>query len=163
MLEYYGFTFSTSDSDGGDGKIVPAQHFSEKSKFSWRRSMDHNHLRLTRIIRCLRVLSCEEAAQALYGALVENDTCNVVSRSSKMFWGRAAHRPLWLPPDEPDDDAEGIRWLREVCEAEAERATAEKAEEALDGEASEINLSSAPEVGGTNHEEVEEDDKGKLS
>ena len=163
MLDYYGFTFSTSDSDGGDGSIVPAQHFSEKSKVSWRRSMDHNHLRLTRIIRCFRVLSCEKEAKALYDALLENDTTNVVSRSSKMFWGRAANRPLWLPPDEPDDDAEGIRWLREVDEAQAEGATAERAEAALDGESSDTKIAAAPEASGANHENVEKDDKGKLS
>lgn len=116
MLEFYGFTVSASDGDGAERKIIAARNFNEQSKYSWRRSMDHNHLRLTRIIRCLRVLSCEKEAQALYHALLEHDTDNVVRSSSKMFWGRAANRPLWLPPDEPDDDAEGIRWLRQVAD-----------------------------------------------
>ena len=116
MLEFYGFTLSTSEVEGAEKQIVPAQNFNEQSKYSWRRPMDHNHLRLTRIIRCLRVLSCEKEAQALYHALLEHDTSDAVRSSSKMFWWRAAERGLWLPPDEPDDDADGIRWLKEVCE-----------------------------------------------
>jgi hypothetical protein len=30
-----------------------------------------------------------------------------------MYWRRAAERDLHLPPDEEDEDAEGIAWLRE--------------------------------------------------
>jgi hypothetical protein len=121
MLDFYGFTLSASESGEAGTQIVPAQNFKEQSKYSWRRAMDHNHLRLTRIIRCLRVLSCEREAHALYHALLEYDKGDVVRSSSKMFWGRAAERPLWLPPDEPDDDAEGIAWLREVCAAQEEQ------------------------------------------
>lgn len=125
MLEFYGFTLSTSESEGAEKQIVKGQNFNEQSKYSWRRSMDHNHLRLTRIIRCLRVLSCEKEAQMLYHALLEYDTSDVVRSSTKMFWWRAAERPLWLPPDEPHDDADGIRWLKEVCEAQEESKAVE--------------------------------------
>lgn len=132
MLDFYGFTISTEDSGGGkkNNQIVLLPNFKEKSKHSWRTSIDHNHLRITRIIRCLRVLSCEKEAQAFYRALLEHEN-GAVRSSTKMFWKRAAERPLWLPPDEPDDDAEGIEWLREVCEAnegEADAASADDAE-----------------------------------
>ena len=99
----------------------------------------------------------------MYDALLENDTTNVVSRSSKMFWGRAANRPLWLPPDEPDGDAEGIQWLRRVCEAQAGGATNEEAEKAPDGAASEAIVAAAAETSGVDDQAVENDDKGKLS
>ena len=134
MLGFYGFTLSTSTSDLGSGgaegqvEILPAPNFRQLSKGTWRRGMDHNHLRLTRMIRCLRVLSCEAEAQALYRALLEFDEGGVVRGSSRMFWGRAAERALWLPPDEPDGGAEGIQWLREVC------AVGEKGGERGEGE-----------------------------
>ena len=117
MLGFYGFTLSTPASgDGGEEvEILPAPNFRQLSKLSWRSGMDHNHLRLTRMIRCLRVLSCEREARALYRALLVFDEGGVVRGSSRMFWARAAERALWLPPDEPDGGAEGILWLREVC------------------------------------------------
>lgn len=30
-----------------------------------------------------------------------------------MYWQRAAERPLHLPPDEADENAKGVEWLRE--------------------------------------------------
>ena len=130
MLKFYGFNFSAAGPGEAEAKakVVPAQNFRQKAKHSWRRRVDHNHLRLTRMIRCLRVLSCEREARALYCALLKYDEDGVVRDSTKMFWARAAERPLWLPPDEAHEDAEGIRWLREVSEVtdeEGERVEGE--------------------------------------
>ncbi len=71
----------------------------------------------------------------LYHALLEYDTNDVVRSSSKMFWWRAAERPLRLPPDEPDDDADGIRWLKEVCKAQADSKAVEEVRMAEEGQA----------------------------
>ena len=151
MLGFYGFTLSTSASGSGgvEGQveILPAQNFKAQSKLSWRRGMDHNHLRLTRMIRCLRVLSCEREARALYRALLEFDEGGVVRGSSRMFWARAAERALWLPPDEPDGGAEGIQWLREAC------AVGEKGGERGEGEGQMRESRTAESNGEVNGEE----------
>ena len=163
MLEFYGFTLSTSESDGEKKLIIPAQNFNEQSKYSWRRPMDHNHLRLTRIIRCMRVLSCEKEAQALYHALLEYDTSDVVRKSSKMFWWRAAERPLWLPPDEPNDNADGIRWLKEVCEAQEKSQAVEQVRAAEEAQAKqgggEANSVDTVEQTSAEQEEAKDEDK----
>lgn len=164
MLEFYGFSLSTSESDGAEKQIVPGQNFNEQSKYSWRRPMDHNHLRLTRIIRCLRVLSCEKEAQALYHALLEYDTSDVVRSSSKMFWWRAAGRPLWLPPDEPDDDADGVRWLKKVCEEQEESKAVEEVRMAEEAQAvqNDVNANSVDAAGQTPATKGESKDEAKA-
>jgi hypothetical protein len=60
MLAFYGFAWN------GD-RIVKASTFSERS--DWLSPGDHNHLRLTRILRSLHVLGEPQAAQALFVAL----------------------------------------------------------------------------------------------
>jgi hypothetical protein len=60
--------------------------------------MDHNHLRITRIIRSLRILGLEAEALAWYDILsVLGDHA---SDSSRGFWKRAAFRSLNIPPDD---------------------------------------------------------------
>lgn len=82
---------------------------------NWDTRFDHNHLRITRIIRCLRVLGLEDEAQAFRDALEENTT--LVSQKSREFWRRAAERALNLRPDlEIRDEAGnsvGLSFLRE--------------------------------------------------
>ena len=95
-------------------RIRPAANFDARSKATWRKRFDHNHLRITRIIRSLRVLGLDDAAQAFLIALVAGDREGRVSDRSMMFWVRAAERPLHLSPQEEDEGAEGIAWLREV-------------------------------------------------
>jgi len=69
----------------------------DNSTRSWNAQFDHNHLRITRIIRCLRVLGLEEEAQAFYEFLKENAVR--ASKTSHMYWTRAAKRPLNVKPD----------------------------------------------------------------
>lgn len=130
MLSFYGFKMINPDAgegttdgesttnqtsagnDSGEGfHICPALNFDLTSKRTWRTSMDHNHLRITRIIRSLRVLGLEDEARRFYRALLENERDCVSSRTLK-FWKRAAERPLHLPPQEEDESAEGVAWLR---------------------------------------------------
>jgi hypothetical protein len=63
----------------------------------WNRSFDHNHLRISRIIRCLRVLGLPDEAQAFFKFLRKNATG--ASNKSHEFWQRAAERPLNVRPD----------------------------------------------------------------
>ncbi|KAI1640732.1 opioid growth factor receptor conserved region-domain-containing protein [Biscogniauxia mediterranea] len=73
----------------------------------WVRPLDHNHLRITRIIRSLRVLGLADEARAFYDALVETHaTHGRIGRSSLGYWRRAATEPLHIAPD-----GEEVEWL----------------------------------------------------
>jgi len=61
MLEFYGFGWSGE-------RIVKARCFADRSA-NWLRPGNHNHLRLTRILRSLQLLGEEGAAQALFDVL----------------------------------------------------------------------------------------------
>jgi hypothetical protein len=69
------------------------------------------------IPRSLRILGLEPVASAFHEALVQNSTG--VSDRSLMYWERAARRPLHLAPDEDDESAEGVDFLREWLPNEA--------------------------------------------
>ncbi|RMY45745.1 hypothetical protein D0865_09724, partial [Hortaea werneckii] len=51
MCRFYGFVL-----DDGQGTIAKASNFDERAPDSWLTTVDHNHLRITRIIRCMRIL-----------------------------------------------------------------------------------------------------------
>ncbi len=116
MLAFYGFQISTTQSENVKQTLVvePSAQFSKKAK-NWVQRFNHNHLRITRIIRSLRVLGLEEEAAAFYSALErmceEDDHCRIGAKS-RMFWQRAAKRPLYLAPDdESEDDEDGQAFL----------------------------------------------------
>lgn len=109
LADFYAFNVSgTKDTPD----ITPKANFERLASQTWLTRMDHNHLRITRIIRCLRILYLEEVAEAFFDALKANSG-NRVSPRSVMYWQRAATRPLHLPPSEDDEGADGISWLRE--------------------------------------------------
>lgn len=119
MLGFYGFTSTSSTTTNSDQPrnnnldIQPSPNFSTQASQTWRKRFDHNHLRITRIIRSLRVLGLEGEARAFRSALVENDQPQKVSERSRMFWERAAERALRLAPQEEDEGARGVSWLAE--------------------------------------------------
>lgn len=115
-----------------------------KSFRNWVVRSDHNHLRISRIIRSLRVLGLEQNAQAFYNALqeVNNDFPNTIGARSLMYWNRAAVRRLALEPAEEDEDVEGKPFLRELDEAIAQAK--EAAEGGKEIEVAEENKASAP-------------------
>lgn len=69
-------------------------------------SFNHNHLRMTRIIRSLRVLGLEDEAVAFYNAISQ---ARAVSANSLMYWRRAATRPLNIAPHIRDAEAETLQ------------------------------------------------------
>ncbi|CZT24877.1 uncharacterized protein RCC_10605 [Ramularia collo-cygni] len=111
MAGFYGFNIVVDDTDY---KFIPKPEFLSLATDTWMTRIDHNHLRISRIIRCLRILGHKSLALAFYDALLECDEEQVVGRKSLMYWERAAKRPLHLPPEEDDEDAEGVTWLRYV-------------------------------------------------
>ena len=88
--------------------VVKGLNF-EKASRKWVTHFDHNHLRITRIIRCLRILGLEKEAEAFFQALgiMFEEGGGKISKRSFMFWTRAARRPLWLAPEDEDDG--GVR------------------------------------------------------
>lgn len=92
---------------------------------NWVVRFDHNHLRITRILRCLRILGLQVECQAFFAALKEvfQDSNYNISDRSMSYWTRAVQRPLWIAPDD-----ERIAWLKEV-EDEWEAAEGNTGEE----------------------------------
>lgn len=88
MLSFYGFEWSGE-------RIVRAPPFARRS--SWLRAGDHNHLRLTRILRSLTVLGEPQAARTLFAALAEiysgddNRRRSAVSERTFEYWKAATN------------------------------------------------------------------------
>ena len=102
---------------------------------NWDVRMDHNHLRITRIIRSLRVLGLEDEAHAFRAAL-EEYTTNTGNRSRE-FWRRAAQRSLNLRPDvlivDESTDSIGPEFLQEF-ERNRKATKAAEMEQAIESE-----------------------------
>ena len=136
MGQFYGFKVIRPGSTSGDVSLSFApeldrsspHYFPDRAKV-WVKPMNHNHLRITRIIRCLRVLGLETDAQNFYTICLEvarrseealglRNTHNgtgppgqsiwaeiafsgsqIIGSRSQEFWTRAMDRPLWLRPD----------------------------------------------------------------
>jgi len=87
--------------------IVRAPNFRTNSR-NWAVRFDHNHLRITRILRCLRILGLQTECEAFFKALEEvyDDPAVKISELSLTYWTRAVTRPLYIAPDD-----EEIAWL----------------------------------------------------
>jgi hypothetical protein len=89
-------------------KVIRAPNFKTASK-NWAVRMDHNHLRISRILRCLRVLGLEAECEQFYAALknvFDEPGCRIGDRSFE-FWTKAATNPLYIAPD-----GERSAWLK---------------------------------------------------
>jgi hypothetical protein len=113
-------------------RIVRASNWRTNFR-NWAVRFDHNHLRITRILRCLRILGLQKECDAFFEALktvFEDPTFNISERSM-MYWRRAVTRPLYIAPD---DDR--IEWLKEwEKELEAKKAKEAEQQETPDGDA----------------------------
>ncbi|KAK5137877.1 hypothetical protein LTR08_006646 [Meristemomyces frigidus] len=118
MCSFYGLEMQQT------GGVVRGPEFDANAEETWLTSRDHNHLRITRIVRCMRILGLESEARKFAVALLDADTRNTVSTTSATFWCRAALWSLERPPSYPRESA--VRWL--VGEDTwAEEETSEKA------------------------------------
>lgn len=62
----------------------------------WCRPKNHNLLRVTRIIRCLRLFGMEKEAKDFYDkALKAGDGCGELDNVSKSYWWRAMNEDVW--------------------------------------------------------------------
>ena len=89
MLTFYGFV--------PEGEAMVPAHDYETRAANWLTPANHNHLRLTRMMRSLRVLGLETEAQALWTALqvvyASDAGKNSISERTYKFWTRAATEP----------------------------------------------------------------------
>jgi hypothetical protein len=92
MLAFYGFGLE------GDA-VVQGTQFVSASR-NWLHAGNHNHLRLTRMLRSLRVLGLEREAAALWEALrvlYERESAagrRTITAETFAFWERAATSPV---------------------------------------------------------------------
>jgi len=91
MVEFYGFEVRT----GERVTVVRMPNFATKAG-KWLSPGNHNHLRITRILRCLTVLGLEAEATAFFGCLVEiyedeqNKPIPAISEETVVYWRKAA-------------------------------------------------------------------------
>jgi hypothetical protein len=93
MLEFYGLA-ATQTGDGGT-KIIPGPRFQERAA-EWLRPGDHNHLRITRILTCLRLLGCDVHSLAFFVCLsgIHRDLPGAITPATFAFWESAARPRL---------------------------------------------------------------------
>ncbi len=85
MLQFYGFEMQLAE-QAHQFDVTRGPNFPQASR-NWVKRFDHNHLRITRIIRCLRVLGMEAHAGAFFRALVDvyDSGRSGISAKSMMF------------------------------------------------------------------------------
>jgi hypothetical protein len=89
MIGFYGLTLNAT------GEIERAVNFKSQAS-NWLSPGNHNHLRITRIIRCLRLLGLETEAQAFYVCLagIYEEHPKKITADTFRFWKSAANNPL---------------------------------------------------------------------
>lgn len=79
----------------------------------WRLPMDHNHLRITRVIRCLCLSGLNDAAFE-FCEYVKDQVGATVGKKTVWFWDEALKRhPAWLPAIVPTMASEIEKVLRQ--------------------------------------------------
>jgi hypothetical protein len=93
MLVFYGFELVEDD----PLRVVPSESFPEQST-NWLELSNHNHLRITRILKSLRLLGLEEESAAFFRCLAglygkESATAAPrISEETFHYWRSAATR-----------------------------------------------------------------------
>jgi hypothetical protein len=83
MLGFYGF-------ERNNMSIIRSNSWEERSR-NWLRPGNHNHLRLTRILKSLSILGLKDYAHALFEALndVFSEKSSAISDTTMEYWKRA--------------------------------------------------------------------------
>lgn len=100
ICAFFGFRMQ-KDNINDPLAILPISAFKDVSA-TWLKNFNHNHQRMTRVIRCLRILGLEEDAQAFFATLqlVSRNNHGRIGERSILYWTRAATRPLYFAPDD---------------------------------------------------------------
>jgi hypothetical protein len=88
MLRFYGLQYVESKDD----RVVVNQlaSYSER-KPNWVSKFNHNHLRITRILKCLMILGLENYARAFYACLqqIYQEDSGLIGEETFQYWTRA--------------------------------------------------------------------------
>jgi opioid growth factor receptor-like protein len=87
MLDFYGLRL-----DEANGAVVPAEHFRERAE-NWLVPGDHNHLRITRILKCLQTCGLGEYAAAFLKCLLAVAGPRDVTEETLRYWREAGSVP----------------------------------------------------------------------
>jgi len=88
MLRFYGFEMAPDEEPG----MRRAPNIAERAH-AWRYPMNHNHLRITRILKCLRLVGLEAQAAAFFAALEKlynEDPRPGITAETFRYWREAA-------------------------------------------------------------------------
>jgi opioid growth factor receptor-like protein len=88
MMTFYGFEVRS----GGHMTVTRSPTFAARAT-TWLSKGNHNHLRITRILRCLTVLGLESEAKAFFGSLSDiyeqNKPRPAISDETMLYWKEA--------------------------------------------------------------------------
>ncbi len=87
MLTFYGLELR-------DGQVAQARNFAARAR-NWLNPGNHNHLRITRILKCVTLLGLEQEARAFQGALaaIYRERPDAISARTWEFWTAAVSLP----------------------------------------------------------------------
>lgn len=85
MLRFYGFQLNGRD-------VVTAADFDVRAA-NWRFAGDHNHYRITRILKCLTICGLRDHSTAFLDALLRVAEPGKVSTETVGYWKRAVQSP----------------------------------------------------------------------
>ncbi|KAG0641591.1 hypothetical protein HOY80DRAFT_1111705, partial [Tuber brumale] len=98
IMAFWGFEFRGTSSTGRPlWRLVPSF---VAANHAWTRRVDHNHLRVTRLIRCLRLAGAPRGARSVYRSIIRaiRERNLPVNERSRRLWRRAALGPLNMDP-----------------------------------------------------------------
>jgi len=117
MMAFFGWELATEEmAEGAHVRVdypVPRRHFRDLAEQTWLQHSNHNQLRITRIIRSMRILGLYEEAQMMTSALMDADEAaqNVVNAETLGIWFDTSIRPVCYPPMFPKNDVPVCDWL----------------------------------------------------
>lgn len=86
FMRFLGFDYQLPPLSGGEGKFVH-DPLGDENRKNWRRPRNHNHLRITRVIRSLRLFGLEEEAQRVFDAVYQSATDAIcISDNTARYW-----------------------------------------------------------------------------
>ncbi|KAI1417913.1 opioid growth factor receptor conserved region-domain-containing protein [Hypoxylon sp. FL1857] len=108
MMWFYGY-----DTVWRDGKLETAEIEGPRQKFRWLTPSSHNHLRISRMLKSLRILGMPHEAEVVYDTFRRTNIIwgDGVSDATLEHWKLAADGPYGSSEDAPD-------WLVNLQEAD---------------------------------------------
>ena len=130
MCKFYGFRVQRGGPDGNEVELIRLMSYRDRFR-NWVKPYNHNHARITRIIRCLRILGLDADAAAFWTALESLTSTEpyqgIILSTSVVMWKRAAKRPLYLAPSDYNMDGRAAeRGAKFLVEFEENRKGREK-------------------------------------